>query len=152
MRHLLLVGHLLGFVLWMGGGLAAMNVGLAMRGASRDHLALLAALQARLHRALILPGTLLVVVTGLLLTLRLYNSPVGIGGFPPALMVMQGAGLLGAGIVLAVSLPTVARLSRLDPSGDQAPLFAALLKRARIAGSLTGTLALTALVAGALLH
>jgi hypothetical protein len=151
-RQLLLLAHLLGFVLWMGGGFAAMNLGIAMRNATGPNLALLAGLQGRLHRNLLLPGALLVVLSGLLLTLRLYGSATSTTGFPVPLMVMQGAGLLAAGIVLGVSLPTVARLGRLDPTGPQAPLFAALQKRAAIAGSLTGTLALAALVSGVLLR
>lgn len=151
MRALLLFAHLLGFVLWMGGGFAGMSLGIAMRGAERNELALLAGLQGRLHRSIILPGCLLTVLSGLLLTLRLYGGAVSAAGFPVPLMVMQGAGLLAAGIVLGVSLPTVARLGRLDPTGQQAPLFAALQKRSALAGSLAGTLALAALVASALL-
>jgi hypothetical protein len=151
-RHLLLFAHLLGFVLWIGGGLAAMQVGIAMRSTTGANLALLAGLQGRLHRGLILPGSLLVVLSGLLLTLRLYGGATSMTGFPVALMVMQGAGVIGAGIALGISLPTVARLGRLDPSGEQAPLFAALQKRAAIAGSLTGMLALVALVSGVLLR
>lgn len=152
MRQLLLFAHLLGFVLWLGGGFAAMQLGIAMRSAAPSNLALLAGIQGRLHRGLILPGSLLVVLSGLLLTLRLYGSATSVTGFPMALMVMQGAGLVGAGIVLGVSLPTVARLGRLDPTGEQAPLFAALQKRAAVAGSVTGMLAMAALVSGVLLR
>lgn len=152
MRHVLLFAHLFGTALWIGGGIAAMTLGIAMRSASRSDLALLAGIQGRLHRAVLLPGCLLTVLSGLVLTLRLYGGAVSSAGFPVSLMVMQGAGLLAAGIVLGVSLPTVARLGRLDPTGEHAPLFAALQKRAGVAGSLTGTLALAALVAGVLLR
>jgi hypothetical protein len=151
LRSLLLFAHLLGFVLWMGGGLAAMILGTAMRSAARSNLALLAELQGRLHRGLILPGCLLTVLSGLLLTLRLYGGAVSAAGFPVPLMVMQGAGLVAAGIALGVVLPTVTRLGRLDPSGEQAPLFAALQKRSALAGSLVGVLAIAALISGALL-
>ena len=152
MRHLLLFVHLLGFVLWMGGGFAAMSLGIAMRNAPRSGLALMAGIQGRLHRTLILPGCLLVVFSGILLTLRLYGGPLSSQGFPVPLMVMQGLGLVAAVIVLAVSLPTMTRLVRLDPAGEQAPLFAALQKRAALAGSLTGTLALASLISGVLLR
>jgi len=152
LRHLLLFAHLLGFVLWLGGGIAAMQVGRAMRSVQRSDLRLLVGIQGRLHRSLILPGALLVVLSGLLLTLRLYGSAASTTGFPVPLMVMQGAGLLGAGIVLAVALPTVTRLGRLDPTGEQAPLFDALWKRAAVGGALTGILAMTALVSGTLLR
>jgi hypothetical protein len=135
----------------MGGGFALMSLGIAMRAGPGNHLALLAELQGRLHRGLILPGCLLTVLSGLLLTLRLYGGAVSAAGFPVPLMVMQGAGLVAAGIALGVSLPTATRLGRLDPSGEQAPIFAALQKRGAIAGALVGVLALVALIAGALL-
>ena len=152
MRHLLLFLHLFGFVLWMGGGLSAMNLGIAMRRVARAELPLMVQLQGRLLRGQILPGALLVVASGLLLTLQLYGSATATVGFPTALMVMQGAGLLGAAIVLIVMLPTTARLGRLDPTGEQAPLFDVLRKRVALAGSLVGVLALTALVMGVLLR
>lgn len=152
MRHLLLFAHLFGFVLWMGGGFAAMTIGITMRTAGKSELATLVGIQGKVHQRLILPGVLLVVVSGLVLTLRLYGGALSVDGFPVPLMVMQGAGLLAAGIALAVTLPTVARLGRLDPTGEQAPLFTALLNKAAVSGSLTGVLALTALVSGVLLR
>jgi len=152
MRHLLLFLHLFGFVLWMGGGVAAMHVAMAMRQAPRGELVAMVGLQGRLLRGQILPGVLLAVLSGLLLTLRLYGSATASAGFPPALMVMQAAGLLGAAVVLVVLLPTFARLGRLDPLGAQAPLFEALRKRAALGGSLAGVLGLVALVSGALLR
>jgi hypothetical protein len=152
MRHLLLFLHLLGFVLWMGGGIAAMHLGIAMRRAPRSELVALVGLQGQLLRAQILPGVLLAVLSGLLLTLRLYGSATATAGFPAALMVMQGAGLLGAGVVLVMLLPTLGRLGRLDPVGAQAPLFDALRKRAALSGSLAGILGMVALVAGVLLR
>ena len=152
MKHLLLFLHLFGFVLWIGGGVSAMQFGSAMRRAARTELALMVQLQARMFRAQILPGAVLVVITGLLLTLQLYGSETATAGFPVALMVMQGAGLLGAALVLVVMLPTSARLGRLDPVGPQAPLFDQLRKRIALAGSLAGVLALVALLGGALLR
>ena len=152
MRHLLLFLHLFGFVLWMGGGISAMNLGIAMRRMPRGELPLMVQVEERLFRGQILPGAVLVVISGLLLTLQLYGSATATVGFPASLMVMQGAGLVGAGIVLVVMLPTMTRLSRLDPTGQQAPLFDALRKRLAMAGSLAGVLALLALVMGALLR
>jgi hypothetical protein len=75
-----------------------------------------------------------------------------VSGFPPELMVMQGTGLVGAGITLMVSFPAVTRLSRLDPTGPHAPLFDALRRRARIAGIVAGALGVIALVSGVLLR
>lgn len=138
--------------MWMGGGLAAMTVGIAMRRGPREELPALIGVQARLHTKLILPGCVLVVVSGLLLTLKLYGSAASVNGFPVQLMVMQGAGLLAAVIVLVVSFPTIGRLSRLDPAGEHAPLFAALSRKMAVAGSLTGALAFAALISGVLLR
>jgi hypothetical protein len=151
-KHLLLFLHLFGFVLWLGGGVSAMNLGIAMRRVARTELALMVQLQARVFRSQILPGAMLVVITGLLLTLQLYGSETATAGFPVPLMVMQGAGLLGAALVLVVMLPTSARLGRLDPVGAQAPLFDQLRKRIALAGSLAGLLALIALIGGVLLR
>ena len=152
MRHLFLSAHLLGFTLWMGGGFSAMTLGIAMRGMPRQQLAAMAEIQGRLHRTLILPGVLLAVISGLLLTLQLYGTATAAAGYPVPLMVMQGCGLVAAGIALAVNLPTVARLTRLDPAGEHAALFDALRNRAALSGLLTGLLAVTALVSGALLR
>jgi uncharacterized membrane protein len=152
LRHLWLFAHIFGFVLWMGGGFAAMNVGIAMRRGARGDLPALMALSGRLHRALILPGVVLTVISGLILTLRLYGAATSVNGFPAPLMVMQGAGLIAAALVLMVNFPTVSRLTRLDPDGEHAPLFQKLARRAAISGSLTGVLALVSLVAGVLLR
>lgn len=152
MRHLYLGAHILGFVLWMGGGLAAMTVGIAMRNGPSAELPALLGVQARLHSKLILPGCVLVVVSGLLLTLRLYGSATSVNGFPLPLMIMQGTGLIAAAIVLVVSLPTVGRLSRLDPAGAHAPLFQALSRKMSVAGGLVGALAMTSLICGVLLR
>jgi len=152
LRHLWLAGHFLGFALWMGGGFSAMTVGIAMGSAARTQLPVMAGIQGRLHRALILPGVLLTVISGLMLTLQLYGTATSAVGFPVPLLVMQGAGLVAAILALVVNFPAVSRLSRLDPVGEYAPLFDALVKRARLSGLLTAVLALTALVAGALLR
>lgn len=152
MRHFWLVAHILGFVLWMGGGFAAMNVGIAMRRGPRTDLPALLGVQLRLVRGLILPGSLLTAVSGLILTLRLYSSATSVNGFPRPLMIMQAAGLLGAAIVLVVSVPTASRVSRLDPLGEYGPLVAQLSKKTAVAGSIVGVLGLTALVSGVLLR
>lgn len=151
MKHAYLAAHFIGFVMWMGGGLCAMMLGIAMRRAPKSDLGTLVGVQARLHRALILPGSTLVVLSGLLLTLRLYGSATSVSGYPMGLMVMQGTGLLAAIIVLVVSFPTMSRLARLDPTGDHGPLFQALSRKMGMAGMLAGLLAFTALISGVLL-
>lgn len=151
MRHLLLFLHVAGYVLWMGGGFSIMALWLAMAREPRERLGPLVRLVSVIHRALVLPGTLLVVLSGLLLTLSLY-SQASATGFPVSLMVMQGAGLLAAGLVFVINAPTLARLARLDPVGEYAITFDALRKRAGLSGRLTALLGVTALVAGVLLR
>lgn len=152
MRHLLLFLHIFGFVLWMGGSLAAMSTGILMQALPRPELGTAIRVQGRLMSGMILPGVILVVISGLIMTLRLYGSATSASGFPAALMAMQGAGLLAAGLILVVSVPTVTRLSRLDPVGAHAPLFDALRRRARIMGMVTGTLSIVALIGGVMMR
>lgn len=152
MRHFLLYLHLFGFVLWMGGGFAAMSTGILMEQLPRNALGVAVQVQGRLMRGLILPGAVMVVLSGLILTLRLYGSATSVSGFPTALMVMQAVGLIAAGITLVVSFPAVTRLARLDPSGPHAPLFDALRRRAQVAGLVSGVLGVVALISGVLLR
>jgi hypothetical protein len=151
-RHFLLYLHVFGFILWMGGGFAAMSTGILMQQLPRNHLGVAVQVQGRLMRGLILPGAVMLVLSGLILTLRLYGSATSVSGFPAALMVMQAAGLVAAGITLVVSFPAVTRLARLDPLGPHAPLFDALRRRAAWAGTVSGVLGVVALVSGILLR
>ncbi len=152
MRSLLLFGHYLGFVLWLGAGLAAMPAGGMLKNAGREESALLVGLMARIYRGMLLPGAVLTVLTGLLLTLRLYGGPISAAGYPVPLMVMQGAGLVGAVLAIGVTFPATARLARLDPHGPHAAVFAALRRRSAVSGMISGLLGLAALVAGAWLR
>ena len=151
MRPLLLLGHYLGFVLWLGAGIVAMQIGFVIRGAAREEVVLLTGLMARIYRAILLPGAVLTVLTGIMLTLRLYGGAVSAAGYSVAMMVMQGAGLLGAAIALGVSFPSVTRAARLDPAGPHREAFQRLRGRAAISGMAMGLLALASLIAGAML-
>jgi hypothetical protein len=64
------------------------------------------------------------------------------------LILMQGAGVVAALLVFFVSLPTSARLSRINPVGEGATLFDALRKRQATVGSIAGTLGILALIGG----
>lgn len=152
MRQLLLYLHIFGFVLWMGGGFAAMLTGGLIQTLPRTELRIPIEVQGRLIRAMILPGAVLVVLSGLMMTLRLYGSATSLSGFSVWLMVMQGAGLLGAVLVMVVTVPTSARLGRLDPTGPHAALFDALRGRLRIAGMVSGMLAVLALLGGVMIR
>ena len=144
--------HLLGFTMWIGGGLAVMVAGIAAKREGREVLGAVARTQAAAHKAIIAPGALLAVLSGLILTFSVTGRSDAMMNANTPLMVMQGAGLLGALLVLLVGLPTAAKLARLDPTGHGAGFFDELRQRQRIVGSVSGTLALVALVAGALVR
>ena len=141
--------HLLGFTMWLGGGFAVMVAGIAAKREDRAGLGAVARAQAAIYKAIIGPGALLVVFSGLILTFTASARMGELAGFNVWLVIMQGAGLVGALIVLLIGLPTAAKLARLDPVGPGAAFFDELRQRQRIVGSVSGTLALVALVAGA---
>jgi hypothetical protein len=141
--------HLLGFTLWLGGSLASMVAGIAAKHEDRPALGAVVRAQAAIHKALVAPGALLTVLSGLILTFSVTGRGGELVGFTLALVIMQGAGVLGALIVLLVALPTAAKLGRLDPLGPAGAAFDELRQRQRIVSSIAGTLALAALVAGA---
>jgi hypothetical protein len=141
--------HLLGFTMWLGGGLASMVAGIAAKREDRAGLGAIARAQAAVHKAIIAPGAILVVLSGLILTFSVSGRTGELVGFNVWLVIMQGAGLLGALMVLLIGLPTAAKLARLDPLGQGAAFFDELRQRQKIVASVSGTLALVALVAGA---
>jgi hypothetical protein len=141
--------HLLGFTMWLGGGLASMVAGIAAKREDRAGLGAIARAQAAVHKAIIAPGAILVVLSGLILTFSVSGRTGELVGFSIWLVVMQGAGLVGALMVLLIGLPTAAKLARLDPMGQGAAFFDELRQRQRIVASASGVLALVALVAGA---
>ena len=143
--------HLLGFTLWLGGGLASMIMGIAARREDRHGLGAVVRAQGSLMKAAIAPGALLAVLSGLVLTFSLSGSGGELVGFNIWLVIMQGAGLVAALLTLLIALPTATKLGRLDPTGDTARYFDELRQRQRIVGSISGTLGLAALFAGAML-
>jgi hypothetical protein len=147
-----LFAHLLGFTMWLGGGLASMVTGVAAKREDRPSLGAVVRAQAAVQKMIIAPGALLTVASGLILTFSVSARMGELVGFNLALVVMQGAGLLGALVSLTVALPTAAKLGRLDPLGPGAAYFDELRQRQRIVSSISGTLALVALVAGALVR
>jgi hypothetical protein len=144
--------HLLGFTMWLGGAWASMVAGIAAKREERAGLGVVARSQAAIHKTVIAPGAILSVLSGLILTFSVAGRTGELVGFNVWLMVMQGAGLLGALLVLLIGLPTAAKLARLDPLGPGAAFFDELRTRQKIVASVSGTLALVALVAGALVR
>jgi hypothetical protein len=152
MIRLWLFLHLLGFTMWLGGGLAVMVAGVASKREERAGVGAVVRTQAAVYKAIIGPGALLAVLSGLMLTFSVSARIGELVGFSLWLLIMQGAGVLGALVVLLIGLPTAAKLSRLDPVGPGAAYFDELRQRQRVVGSVSGTLALVALVAGALVR
>jgi hypothetical protein len=151
MIRLWLLLHLLGFTMWLGGGLATMVAGISGGKEQPPGLVAVARAQAAIQKTIIAPGALLVVLSGLILTFSVSGRAGELAGFNVWLIVMQGAGLLGALVVLLIGLPTAAKLSRLDATGPGAAYFDELRRRQKVVGSVSGALALVALVAGAML-
>ena len=83
-----------------------------------------------------------------MLTFRVQAN--SIAGANVWLILMQGAGVVGALLALFISVPTAAKLTRLDPVGQTAAYFDELRQRQRIIGSIAGTLGLAALLGGAM--
>jgi len=152
MIRLWLFVHLLGFTMWLGGGLAAMVAGIAGKREDRAGQGAIARSQAAAYKAIIAPGAILAVLSGLILTFSVAGRIGDLVGFNLWLVIMQGAGLVGALLVLLIGLPTAAKLARLDPVGPGAAFFDELRQRQRIVSSVAGTLALVALVAGAMVR
>jgi hypothetical protein len=142
--------HIVGFTLWIGGALAAMVAGVAAKREDRASLGAVVRGQAAVQRILVAPGALLAVLSGLMLTFKVTSLRGGAPGFSFWLVLMQGAGIVGALIVLLIALPTATKLARLNPEGTSAAYFDELRQRQRVVGSLAGILALAALVGGAM--
>jgi hypothetical protein len=143
--------HIVGFTLWIGGALASMVAGIVSKDEERARLGAVVRAQAAVHRVLVAPGALLAVLSGVMLTFARTGGSGGQIGFSFWLVLMQGAGLVGALIVLLVGLPTSSKLARIDPLGQNGAYFDELRQRQRITGSIAGVFALAALVGGAML-
>src|SRR5262249_31838409 len=118
-----LFAHLLGFTMWLGGGLAAMVTGVATKREDRASLGDVVRSQSAGQKVIIAPGAVWAVASGLILTFSVSARMGELIGFNLALVVMQVAGLVGALVVLLVGLPTAAKLGRLDPVGPGAAYF-----------------------------
>lgn len=143
--------HYLAFTAWIGGALSAMAVGITMNRIDRSLWGAVVDGQASIYRIMIGPGAIAVVLSGIVMTLRLYNGMSG-NQADPWLGTMQGAGMVGALVTLLGAMPAALKLSRLEPLGQQAAAFDALRKRLAVTGSIGGTLGLIALLAGAFYH
>lgn len=146
MTGLWLFLHYMGFVAWLGGGLAVMLSGITAKHFPPDQRLAVYRVTSVVARNLIGPGAVLVVLTGFVLSVPYFRDAT----VPSWLMAMQALGLLGAIIAIAIVTPTAARMGRLelDPRGDLPESFAALRRRQAVFATLAGVLALTALLFG----
>ena len=150
MRGVWLFLHFMGFVAWLGGGLAMMLAGItAKHFPPSDRLAVYRATGA-VARGLIGPGALLVLLSGFILSLPFFQT----AAVPGWLIAMQGLGLVGAILAIAVVTPTAARMGRLelDPRGELPESFAGLRKRQVVFATLAGVFALLALLSGTVMR
>lgn len=139
--------HILGFGLWLGGGIAILLHGLAAEKEGRPALGLITRLQSGVARFVVAPGALLTTLSGLMLTFGNIHSPT-MGN--PWMATMQGMGILAALLTLSISVPAAARLARLDPMGQHATFVDRLRKRQRLVGMISLAMGLVALLGGAM--
>ncbi|HET9386854.1 MAG TPA: hypothetical protein VFO67_17105 [Gemmatimonadales bacterium] len=146
MRGFWLFLHVIGFVAWLGGGLAVMLSGVTAKYFPPDQRLAVYRIMAVITRNLVGTGAVLVVVSGFVLSVPYFKSAT----VPTWLMAMQLLGFMGAIVAIAIVVPTAARLGRLDldPRGELPESFAGLRRRQAIFATLAGVFALLSLVAG----
>lgn len=144
MMALIYLAHILGFVLWLGGGLATMVIGIQSKSVDRLHLDALYRILRMIQAKLMLPGILLTLLSGIYLSM-----PRLLAGQPTAwLMLMQGTGILAALIFFFVIRPASNRAGGLSATGETASRFDGMRKRAAMGGMIAGLLGLLALLGG----
>ena len=146
MRGFWLFIHIMGFVAWIGGGLAVMLSGITAKHFPPDRRLAVYRVMSAVTRSLVGPGAVLVVVSGLVLSVPYFKSST----VPSWLMAMQTFGFLGALVAVAIVTPTAARLGWLeaDARGELPESFVGLRRRQVIFATLAGVLALLALISG----
>ena len=147
MRGFWLLVHVLGFTLWLGGGIATMVAGVsAKRLGAAERLSAYKLIGA-IQRLLVGPGAIAVVLSGLFLAQPYMKE----GAVPGWLGVMMISGILGALGAVGISVPTAAKLARLEPEGGQLPAaFQRLRKRQILAATIAGGFGLIAMFAATL--
>lgn len=146
MRGFWLFLHVMGFVAWLGAGLAVMLSGITAKHFPPDQRLAVYRVMSVVSRNLIGPGAVLVVVSGFVLSVPYFRGST----VPGWLMAMQGLGLLGAIVAIAIVTPTAARLGRLDldPRGELPESFAGLRRRQAIFATIAGIFALLSVLSG----
>ncbi len=143
MRGVWLFIHVIGFTLWLGGGIATMVAGVAAKGFEPIQRLAAYRLIGAVQRLLVGPGAIAVVASGVVLSTPYMKQ----GVVPGWLMLMMTAGILGALGAVGISVPTAARLARLEVNarGELPEAFGRLRKRQIFAASIAGALGLIAM-------
>lgn len=151
MRGFWLFVHNLGFTLWLGGGIATMISGVVAKSFPPAERLAVYRVNGAIQRILVMLGAVAVTASGLVLAVPYMGAGAGMPGW---LNLMMGLGLVGALLATTISVPTAARLARLelDARGELPEAFARLRKRQAIAASIAGALAILALAAGTILR
>jgi hypothetical protein len=143
MRGFWLFVHNLGYSLWLGAGIAMMVSGVtAKRFAPAERLAVYR-VGGAVWRALIGPGAMATLLSGLILAMRWMKS----GAAPGWMNAMMGIGLVGGLVAVTMAMPAATRLARLelDPRGELPESFAGLRKRLVWTATIAGGMGLLAL-------
>jgi hypothetical protein len=143
--------HFLGIALWIGGGIAGMVVAIAVRGEDNRIRAAAFRLLGRIHALVIGPGAFITLGTGILWTMELSGQGTDHSLSRPGLWIMEVVGLIAGIVLIFASLPTAAKLAALavpSDEGELPPAFERLRKRQAVVSSVTGVLAVIALLAG----
>ena len=145
MRGLWVLVHVLGFTLWLGGGIATMVAGVSAKAFSPAERLSAYKLIGAIQRMLVGPGAVAVLLSGLVLAMPYMKQ----GAVPGWMGVMMVAGILGALGAVTISVPTAAKLARLqlDPRGGLPEAFQVLRKRQILAATIAGGFGLIAMFA-----
>ena len=104
MRGFWLFVHIMGFVAWLGGGLAVMLSGITAKHYHPAHRLAVYRIMGMITRSLVGPGAVLVVVSGIILSVPYFKSAT----VPTWLMAMQTFGFLGAVVAVSLVVPVAA--------------------------------------------
>src|SRR5437867_2449106 len=100
MRGFWLLVHVLGFTLWLGGGIATMVAGISAKSFAPTERLRSYKLIGAIQRLLVGPGAIAVVLSGIVLSMPYMRS----GDMPGWLNLMMGAGVLGALAAVGISV------------------------------------------------
>jgi len=147
MRAVWLLVHVIGFTLWLGGGIATMVAGVGAKGFGASERLSAYRLIGAIQKILVGPGAIAVVLSGIFLAQPYMKA----GTVPGWLGVMMISGILGALGAVGISVPTAAKLARLQAESGQLPAaFQTLRKRQIFAATIAGTFGLIAMFAATL--